>query len=208
MKNIAVLFTRKDSVYKSIDGVDVWDVDRDAMLWPGGTQLVAHPPCRAWGRLHRFANPRPGEKDLARFAIAKIRQWGGVLEHPKASKLWVDRGLPKPGQGCDEYGGWSIEICQMWWGHRAEKRTWLYICGCHPRQIPPYPIILGEAAFVVSSSRRKGEDGKRLKAGDFGFRPEITKSEREHTPIKLAKWLVELARQCRGPTRAGITERQ
>lgn len=63
---IAVLFARADSIYREIDGCDVWDFARDARKWPGGSQVIAHPPCRAWGRLRTFANPRPDEKDGAR----------------------------------------------------------------------------------------------------------------------------------------------
>lgn len=33
---IAVLFARADSVYKSLPDCDVWDADRNALLWPGG----------------------------------------------------------------------------------------------------------------------------------------------------------------------------
>lgn len=47
--NVAVLFARSDSVYKSIPGCDVWDINRDARNWKGGAPIVAHPPCRAWG---------------------------------------------------------------------------------------------------------------------------------------------------------------
>ena len=84
---IAILFARSDSIYHQLDA-DVWDEDRDARQFPGGVQVVAHPPCRAWGRLRRFAKPAPHEKDLARFAVAQVRRWGGVLEHP-ALAAWL-----------------------------------------------------------------------------------------------------------------------
>ena len=51
---VAAMFVRADSVYKTIPGVDCWDIDRDARLWPGGCPVVAHPPCRAWGRLRHL----------------------------------------------------------------------------------------------------------------------------------------------------------
>ena len=79
---ITVLFARRDSVYKTM-GADVWDADRNALYWRGGNPVVAHPPCRAWGRLRKFAKPQPGELDLARFAVAQVRRYGGVLEHPE-----------------------------------------------------------------------------------------------------------------------------
>ena len=186
---IAVLFARADSVYKTLPGCDVWDAERDARKWPGGVPLVAHPPCRAWGRLRHMANPRAEEKDLARFAVAKIREFGGVLEHPAHSTLWADQGLPAPGKH-DATGGWTLPISQSWWGHRAEKATWLYIVGCVPAEIPSIPLFLGEASHVISTSGRR-RDGSRA-----AYRPECKKSEREHTPSALAAWLVELARRC------------
>jgi len=61
---VAVLFARKDSIYKQMPDVDVYDIDRDARTWPGGCAVVAHPPCRGWGGLSHMAKPRHGEKDL------------------------------------------------------------------------------------------------------------------------------------------------
>lgn len=185
MQPVAVLFARADSTYKTIEGCDVWDAERDARKWPGGTPVVAHPPCRAWGRLRQFANPRKGERLLATWSVRQVRQWGGVLEHPAASLLWPKAGLPAPGQR-DKYGGWTLGIHQHCWGHRAEKATLLYIVGCEPRDIPDLPPLrLDEPTHVVQSRLRSG------------YRPHITKAEREHTPPQLAQWLVDLARMCK-----------
>ncbi|PZU51886.1 MAG: hypothetical protein DI561_15030 [Thauera sp.] len=186
---VAVLFARQDSVYKSFDGVDVFDIDRDARTWPGGTPCIAHPPCRAWGSLRHFAKPRPDEKVLALFAVDQVRRWGGVLEHPAASTLWPVAGLPEPGQ-FDEFGGWTLPIDQDWFGHRAEKRTKLYIVGCAPRSIPPIMFKLEEPTHVVSPSSR-------IRKGMPAYRPQLRKAEREHTPPDLARWLVDLASRCR-----------
>lgn len=189
--NIAVLFARSDSIYKSIDGCDVWDIERDARNWNGGCQVVAHPPCRAWGRLRHFAKPRDDEKELALFAVDQVRKFGGVLEHPTASTLWGAAGLPRPESKCtverDAFGGWSLQVLQYWWGHRAAKSTWLYIVGCNPREIPEMPIVLGDAPCAVGLS--SGRDRGRC-------RMEISKRERESTPDEFAVWLVELARRC------------
>lgn len=181
---VAVLFARQDSVYKTIPGCDVWDIERDARRWPGGDSIVAHPPCRAWGRLRNFAKPRPDEKDLARWAVAQIRLWGGVLEHPSGSILWEDQKLPPPSGATDQHGGWTLAAPQKWWGHKAEKATWFYIVGCAPSAIPAMQLVLGDALYVVQTSKRSDH------------RPHITKSEREHTPEALARWLVELAQRC------------
>lgn len=183
MRQISALFVRADSVYKTMPGVDAWDMERDARKWPGCCPVIAHPPCRAWGRLRHFANPRPDEPELARWAVAQVRQWGGVLEHPAASILWADQRLPAPGR-FDPVGGWTLPVHQHWFGHRAEKATLLYIVGVAPRGIPEMPMRLDEPTHVVQSRKR------------HDYRPHITKAEREHTPPEFAAWLVELARRC------------
>lgn len=180
---VAALYCREDSNYLALPGVDVWDKLRDARRWPGGSPLVAHPPCRAWGRLRLFAHPEPGERELALRAVKQVQRCGGVLEHPRGSLLWSEAGLPAPGQR-DDYGGWTLPIHQHWWGHRAEKATLLYVVGCEPADIPQMPMLLGEPTHVVQSRKR------------HDCRPHITKAEREHTPPNLAEWLVELARRC------------
>lgn len=78
-KTGAVLFARSDSHYKALFGTDVWDIERDARKWPGGAPVVAHPPCRAWGRLRQFAKPRKGERLLATWSVRQVRQWGGLF---------------------------------------------------------------------------------------------------------------------------------
>ena len=189
----AVIFARADSIYKSMD-CDVWDAERDALNWKGGAPVVAHPPCRGWGRLRALANPLPGEKELAIFAVEQVRTHSGVLEHPAGSTLWKVAGLPRPGR-VDDFGGWTLPILQHDFGHRAEKPTWLYIVGLSWLELPEIPLQLGSASHIVGTSGRR-RDGGRLHKGDLGWRPEITKSEREATPPALAVWLLEVARRC------------
>lgn len=189
-----MLFARSDSVYKSIPGCDVWDKDRDATLYAGDLPVVVHPPCRAWGQLRKLANPAPGEKELALFAVEKVRSNGGVLEHPKNSTLWPVAGLPEPGER-DEFGGWTLPVFQSWWGHKAEKATRLYIVGCEPGDLPEIPMLLGEPEYICGASGRR-RDGSRLRKGDSGWRPEITKAEREATPVEFALWLCQVAERC------------
>ena len=189
---IAVLFARSDSVYKGLPDCDVWDKERDALLWPGGSPVVAHPPCRAWASLRHCAKPADGERDYARWAVNQIRQWGGVLEHPVRSLLWADQRLPEPGR-IDAYGGWTLIVDQHWWGHRARKRTRLYIVGCKPRDIPPMPVRIDEPTHTVGLW--SGRDRARC-------RPSISKREYEATPIDFAQWLVSLARLQNAPQMA------
>lgn len=181
-KPVAVLFARSDSVYKTLPGADVWDLERDALKWQGGAPVVAHPPCRAWGRLREFAKPRAGERESALWAVQMVQRWGGVLEHPATSKLWAAASLPAPGQR-DGFGGFTVSVPQWWWGHRADKLTRLYVVGCGPKQIPEIPFRLGEPSHVIQGRKQGG-------------RPHVTKAEREQTPPALAVWLLDLARRC------------
>lgn len=177
MKTVAVLYARNDSVYKSMAFADVYDAARDALMFPGGLPVVAHPPCRAWGRLRILAKPRKGERELAIHALHQVRLFGGVLEHPEASDFWRFAALPRPGEGIDPYGGWTMPVDQFWWGHEARKATWLYVCGVLPLSLPDYPIVLGDAPKVIGSCGR----------------PEISKAAREATPADFAFWLCQLA---------------
>jgi hypothetical protein len=156
---VAVLFARADSHYKAMQGVDVWVEARDARRWPGGVPLVAHQPCRLWAKLRQFAkasNPEM-ERQLAIDAVARVRRFGGVLEHPAESTLWAHIGLPLPGRAPDDFGGWTAQIRQCDWGHKAEKLTWLYIVGCHPDDLPPLPPR-GEPTGVIKP--RNGRDSR------------------------------------------------
>lgn len=198
---VAALFVRADSIYKTLDGVDAYDATRDALTWQGGCPTVAHPPCRAWGRLRAFAKPRPGERELALWAVEQVRRFGGVLEHPAFSTLWQAAGLPRPEDGPDAFGGWTLAISQHWWGHKAEKLTWLYIVGIEPGDLPPMPFCFGDGTHVTGGSR-KAWGAQRIAKGMPGYRPEITKAEREHTPPDLARWLVAIARRAGGAPEA------
>lgn len=189
---VAVLYARADSHYKETPWADVWDAGRDALRWTGGLPVVAHPPCRAWGRLRHFAKPREDEKSLALDAVRQVRRWGGVLEHPASSTLWAAAKLPRPGEVPgevpDEFGGYSIEVDQVHWGHRAQKRTRLYIVGC--RELPHLPRHDKVHTAVVRP--RKG-------AHQDSF---LTKREREMSPPAFAKWLLAIALRTR-PRRRG-----
>ncbi len=185
--NVSVLFARQDSIYKTLD-VDVWDIDRDARAFNGTNPVVCHPPCRAWGKLKGFAKPRPGEKELAILSINLIRKNGGVLEHPRASGLWPHMNLPIR-EDIDKFGGFSICIDQFWFGHKAQKKSLLYICGITRKDLPIVPMRLDAVTHYVGfPTSWKGKSRNGMK--------EITKREREQTPIQFAQWLIEVASKC------------
>lgn len=180
---VAVLFAHHRSSYFSLPGCDVWDRKRDAMKWPGGCPVIAHPPCAQWGRLRGMAREDIAEKSLALYALMQVRRWGGVLEHPAGTTL-TDYGLPAPG-AIDQFGGWTLEVSQLWWGHRAEKPTWLYFVGVAHCDLPIKPLAMNAPAVIGGSRLRKG--GR-----------EVTKTERHLTPPDLARWLYEAVRRIRG----------
>jgi hypothetical protein len=177
-----VLFARKDSIYKQL-GCDVYDIDRDARTWEGGAPCICHPPCRAWGQLRHMAKPRQDEKQLAVYSIDQIRKYGGILEHPRGSTLWDYLDLPK-GNQTDSFGGYSICVDQHDFGHKARKRSLLYIVGVQRQDLPNIPIQFDAIEYTVSSKIKK-YSGRRTKK-------EITKKEREATHDALAKWLVRV----------------
>lgn len=200
MRTVAVLFARSDSIYKTMEGCDVWDEARDATAWLGGSPIVAHPPCGPWGRLYKFCK-KPEQKALAIWAVKQVRKWGGVLEHHSTSRLFsasaLDGEEPIRRDGSmDSFGGFTMTVPQWWWGHRAEKMTTLYIVGCAVTDLPEVPIKLGEASAVVRYSKNTWRDRHTRPI----IKPEITKREREQTPPRFAAWLVETARLCQPST--------
>lgn len=165
----AALFVRKDTHYAAL-GCDCFDFERDAKTWQGGTPCIAHPPCRSWSRLSHLAKPLPGERELAIWAMAMVRQFGGVLEHPLDSRLWAHSSCRSYGVR-DNHGGVLVPVLQSWWGHRAPKRTGLYIVG----PVPELPFSDDLASGRIEN---------------------MNVAERERTPFELARWLVDVAKAC------------
>lgn len=139
---IAALFVDRRGAYSNLPGVDVWDDARDARAYAGPHPVVAHPPCHLWVnfaalnfRRYGGEHNRPGN-DGGRFAsaLASVRRWGGVLEHPANSNAWAAHGLTPP-SGCAGWikslwaDEWTCEVWQSAYGHLARKRTWLYYVG-------------------------------------------------------------------------------
>lgn len=183
---VAVLFARADSNYKLMPECEVYDEQRNALTYTGTLPVIAHPPCRSWGRLRHMAKPRIGERELALWAVGEVRRCGGVLEHPETSLLWNELELPAP-RTRDAHGGFVVTVYQWWWDHKAQKATRLYVCGASIADLPPIPFKLGHATHVIAQSRQR----QRLR-----LRPEVTKPEREHTPTRFCEWLIELAARC------------
>lgn len=184
--DVSVLFVQKESIYYSLP-VDCWDILRDARNYTGPNPVVCHPPCRAWGRLKAFAKPRPDEKELAVKAVDFVRLYGGVLEHPSGSSLWRELNLPL-GNCADQYGGFTISVNQSWFGHQAQKKTLLYICGICRSQVPQLPLSFNAIEYTVGGSSKNNR---------AAHKKNISKKKREATPLAFALWLVQLASLCR-----------
>ena len=197
---VAALFVRKNSVYKTLPGVDCYDQVRDATTWRGGCPIVAHPPCRTWSSMSTFCTLSPEdwarEQEYARWSVDMIRLYGGVLEHPYRSSLWPDKKLPAVGER-DAYGGFTLAIDQFHWGHLCQKRTKLYIAGIEPDNVPPIPHRDGEPTHRISSlaGRKMSAEARHAK----NYKPAISRCRRDVTPPDFAVWLVQLARRCSPP---------
>ena len=177
---VTVLYTMPRSVYLGREGVDCWDEVRDARKWPGRTPVVAHPPCALWSRLKGLAKRPIGEKDLARHAVAMIKLYGGVLEHPQHSSLWQDQDLPMPGRGYSL--SFTMAFPQRYFGHCCEKMTWLWVRGVPSQALPEIPLVLGYPRYIIACSQKHS---RKMAA---------SRRKRNATPPKLADWLVAVAR--------------
>lgn len=142
---VSVLFACRRSVYHSNDICDVYDEKRDARSFSGSLPVVAHPPCRAWGRYKHRAKTVEGERELAFFALEKVMANGGILEHPACSSFFAEARLPRPGEFDFRSGGQTVVVYQGLYGHRALKPTWLYLVGVSPAyfdsSIPDRPFV-------------------------------------------------------------------
>jgi hypothetical protein len=184
---VAALYIDPRGPYPSMSGVNAWDATRDAKRYRGPWPIVAHPPCGPWGQLRHLS--KHDDPTCAPRAVAQVRKCGGVLEHPCGSKLWDHCGLPRPGRGRDAFGGYTVEVCQVDWGHVARKRTWLYCVGvplsAHETRPPREPTHY--VGLDHRWRRTARETGKRVLLG-------CSAEQRRRTPIDFACYLIKLAR--------------
>lgn len=201
---VGLYVDRKGPYWSLLGHENVWMIERDARLYDGPHPVVAHPPCGPWGRLkHQYKGT---EHDCAPRAVEQVRACGGVLEHPAGSLLWDEcffesrYNFPLPEPGLSDPCGFTIEINQCDFGHVARKRTWLYIVGLRPSQLPPMPEPREPTHWV--SGRKQTEAGTALareKGWLGGAAPAGIKIcsalQRRITPVAFAEWLIEVARR-------------
>lgn len=70
---LAALWVRHDTFYKDIEGVDCWDEERDARLYPGPHPVICHPPCGPWGK-HSWKD-QSGKKDDGRLFTQEASEY-------------------------------------------------------------------------------------------------------------------------------------
>jgi len=186
---VAALYIDPRGPYPRMDGVECWDEQRDARAYDGPHPVVAHPPCGPWGNLRHLSFG--AGRECGPLAVRQVRDFGGVLEHPAGSTLWTECGLPLPGELPDEYGGVTIEVEQVRWGHPARKRTWLYLVGISDAE--PNPPARAPTHWVSGGRTRKDKGGGTIPAGIKA----CSAQQRRRTPPAFAEWLVSLARRAR-----------
>ena len=135
MQTVAALYVEADGPYAGMEGVDCWPESRDARLYAGPHPVVAHPPCNRWSIAANMRRTRNGnDGGMFAAALAAVRDYGGVLEHPAYSFAWRWFGLIAPPLGggwvyADWLGGWTCHVEQGHYGHELGKPTWLYAVG-------------------------------------------------------------------------------
>ena len=195
---VAALYVQAGGSYYGDPDVDPWDESRDARLYAGPHPVVAHPPCSRWCRLAGLVEARWGHKrgddgGCFKAALASVREWGGVLEHPAYSDAWPAFDLPTPsrsgGWQRGMCGGWSAHVEQGRYGHVAKKATWLYAYGTELPALRWGSDPDGSAKAPVSWC------GNNVKSGET--RPRVGKAAASKTPPEFKAVLLSMARSAR-----------
>lgn len=189
---ISALYVENGGCYYELGGVDPWDEKRDARLYNGPYPVVAHPPCQRYGKFAKINFNRWGGEhnrplnDGGCFAsaIAAVNCWGGVLEHPAQSYAWPLYNLVKPsGDGWISSGiGWVCEVWQSAYGHKSNKKTWLYYVG----KSKPFELNWEKPP----GSHQIGFYDQRGKAAN---KPTLSKKDSLSTPVEFRDALINLA---------------
>jgi hypothetical protein len=206
---VAALYVETNGVYFGLDGVEPYDEARDAFTYRGPRPAIVHSPCDRWGR-YWSGGPSANERRLkgddgGAFAhgLWVTRTFGGLMEHPEASHAWVWFGLSRPNplggwRPCDSFGGWTCQVEQGHYGHRARKKTWLYAVG----------VDLPELRWGPSTGERldegfhSAEERRAARAAGVIPRPRLSTAENLATPLEFAMTLVSMARSVRARSAA------
>jgi len=201
---IAALYVESDGAYTGLEEVDPWDIARDARSYAGPHPIVAHPPCARWCQLASVNQARYGYEIGAdggcfEAALASLKRYGGVLEHPAYSLAWSRFGLIRPHVGAWSRGlfsdVWVTQVSQRNYGHPCIKWTWLAYVGSRPPfgldwRKPDPPIAW------ISTDRPRSE---------LAHVKQLSKKAAKATPEAFRDALIALARHSASdaPTQAG-----
>jgi hypothetical protein len=202
-RTIAALYVQRNGAYFNLPGVDPWDEARVARLYAGPHPAVAHPPCERWGAFAtgNFRNPKSAvagaDGGCFAAALASVRTWGGVIEHPAGSKAWAAHGLLAPPRDggwvpAGDWRGWTCCVEQGHFGHPARKPTWLYAVGC---VLPDLPR--GAAPESWRDDPTRSEQWKARAARD-GVCVLLSSKQRAATPGPFRDMLITMARSATG----------
>ena len=203
MKKVAALFVQKKGCYSNLQNIDPYDLTRDARKYNGPFPVIAHPPCKRWGN-YWFGSPsgtkryKLGDDDgCFEAALAAVRKYGGILEHPAYSRAWDHFGILKPPSTggwvvADWQGGWTCHVEQGHYGHRARKATWLYAIGVDLPYLrwgkSPAQAKL-DAGFHSAEERAQAKNnGWERNSKEF-----LSHRERAATPIPFRDLLIQIA---------------
>lgn len=215
---IAALYVQTGGCYFGLPDVDPWDEARDARKYAGPWPVVAHPPCERWGRYWsggpsaKVRRIKGDDGGCFEAALASVRRWGGVLEHPEASHAWRWFGLERPRAGdgwavADPVGGVTCQVEQGHYGHRARKKTWLYV---HPGESrrADLPYLKWGPSVGVRLDEGFHSKAERDAARAAGIKPRPRLSTRENlaTPIAFRDLLIGIARSVHSVTMASLRD--
>ncbi len=206
---IAALYVETDGAYSGLPGVDCWDEARDARKYAGPHPVVAHPPCQRWGRFWHGSTAKPHQfkkgDDGGCFAaaLADVKSYGGVLEHPADSHAWEAFGIPRPRREggwidaallFEKLPAWTCCVYQGHYGHFSGKPTWLIVAGIERAQLPELRWGKCEQRLHPTALAKHGY-AKARRIGMMAMVGGKNKTRiRNATPIEFRNLLIAMAR--------------
>jgi len=178
--------------------VEPWDVLKNAKNYNGPHKVIAHPPCERWGRYWsggpsaKVRRIKGDDNGCFKHALACVRKYGGILEHPEASHAWAWHGLNKPPRSggwilADDKGGYTCCVAQGKYGHKAQKLTWLYSVGVQLKDLE-WGLCPGRSRMDIGyHSKKERKSSKKLYEGG-----RLSKRERAATPEPFRDLLIEM----------------
>ena len=222
---IAALYIEPEGCYADVSGVDAWCEIRDARSYVGPHPVVAHPPCQRWGRMAKGGPSAPDTEKVGHdnncfaSALDTLATYGGVIEHPEASKAWRWFGLEKPTRhagwqrtrgpliwwvqpvtgrlywrDCRREGEWwTCYVEQGHYGHMSRKPTWLLTNRIPRDKLPELNWSKGEQRLHPTALARYGyEKARRIGMTAMVGGKDKTKI-RNATPVEFRDLLISIA---------------